>query len=188
MQRSKLFGEYVVLNCKGNTSRTMFTLVAGLRQVACPSVTVPSQTATLMASRITCNLVWERLHRLPSDRDGVCWCRSCTIREVPGPYGSPGWELFVPEGQTCCTEAWLARGWFCRWCGKDETTGYCEAASGIYGGLFWDVYDHQSYCECGWELHGWTNLSLASCGSCHRTVGVSSVADVRPFVGSCPGG
>ena len=144
----------------------MFTLVAGLRQVACPSVTAPSQTATLMAPRITCNLVWERLYRLPSDRDGVCWCRSCTIRQVPGPYGSPGWELLVPEGQTCCTEAWLARGWFCRWCGKDETTGYCEAASGIYGGLFWDFDDHPSYCECGWELQGWTNFNLASCGSC----------------------
>ena len=72
----------------------------------------------------------------------------------------------MPEGQTCCTDAWLTRGWFCRWCGRDETTGFSEASSGIYGGLFWGFVDHPSYCECGWELQGWTNFNLASCGSC----------------------
>ena len=24
------------------------------------------------------------------------------------------------------------------------------------------MYDRHSYCECGWELHGWTNLDPAT--------------------------
>jgi len=119
-----------------------------------------------MAPPILCNLLWERLYINPSERFGVCWCRCCLGRMVPGPWGSRGWERFVPEGTRCCEEAWLARGWFCRWCGKDGDTGTFEAARGIYGGISRDFMDMPSWCECGWELRGWVNYNLASCGSC----------------------
>ena len=124
------------------------------------------QTAPQHMQRIVCNLVWERLYVVPPNRLGICWCRQCLFEMVPGPYGSPGWDRFVPEGQTCCTEAWAARGWFCRWCGKDHATGSEEAARGIYGGRFWDFWGMPEHCECGEELRGWTNFNLASCGSC----------------------
>jgi len=120
-----------------------------------------------MTPRITCNLLWEQQCRTPSERIySDCWCRSCRFVRVPGPYGRRGWERLVPEGQACCTEAWLARGWFCRWCGRDEETGSKQAARGIYGGLSWDFFDCPSSCECGWELRAWGNFNLASCESC----------------------
>ena len=122
---------------------------------------------TAMTPRITCNLLWEKRYRIPSERVYlVCWCPSCRFEKVPGPYGRRGWEAFVPRGQVCCTEAWLARGWFCRWCGRDEETGSKQVARGIYGGLYWDFFECPSFCECGWELRAWGNFNLASCGSC----------------------
>ena len=72
----------------------------------------------------------------------------------------------MPEGTRCCEQAWLARGWFCRWRGKDSDTGTFEAARGIYGGISRDFMDMPSWCECGWELRGWVNYTLASRGSC----------------------
>ena len=135
-------------------------------QRQCPII-LDARLQALMTPRITCNLEWERRYRTPSESIfSDCWCRSCRYAKVPGPYGGRGWERLVPEGQACCTEAWLGRGWFCRWCGRDEETGSKQAARGIYGGLSWDFFDCPSSCECGWELRAWGNFNLASCGSC----------------------
>ena len=90
---------------------------------------------------------------------------------MPGPYGRrafpfPG-QAAEPIFLTCCQDGWLARGWFCRWCGRDEESGRQETARGIYDGRSNDWSDMPSHCECGYELQGWNNLNVTSCGSCY---------------------
>jgi hypothetical protein len=126
-----------------------------------------ADSAALMAREghcvpyMTCQLVfWP-----PSKRAGVCWCRKCVREHVPGPYGQPGGDRLVFAGELCCTDSWLARNWFCRWCGRDGVTGSDKAALGIYGKR-WAGRDGPSHCECGWPLLGWTKFNLSACGSC----------------------
>ena len=123
-----------------------------------------------MCSNTELNLLWQWQRRFQEPvvrvHEARCWCYVCRFKKVPGPYGRPGWEALVPSGQSCCKEAWLARGWFCRWCGRDEATGSKQAARGIYGGLINSFYDCPDFCECGWELRAWGKFNLASCGSC----------------------
>ena len=69
--------------------------------------------------------------------------------------------------RTCCRGAWLLQGWLCRYCGRDAEIGPEEAARGIFGGRSHDWNDMPSFCECGWELRGWTNFNYSSCGSCY---------------------
>lgn len=93
-----------------------------------------------------------------------CWCRQCTRRKVLVPPVHP-WRHEEPR--TCCTDAWIARAWFCRWCGRDWLTGRHSTAYGIYGGRDNNWQDPPSHCACGWELWAWTNFNYSCCGSCY---------------------
>ena len=95
-----------------------------------------------------------------------CWCQYCRRQKLFGTWGTTGWERFVHHGTTCCKQAWLSRGWFCRWCGRDGDSGNFEAAHGIYGERNCSFLFKPSYCECGWQLAGWKNFNFSSCGPC----------------------
>jgi len=93
----------------------------------------------------------------------VCWCRRCRRTLMPGPYG---WLWPADDVRFCCRDSWLARGWFCRWCGRDDHSGTELATWGVYGSRSSDIHVAPSWCECGWELQGWRYFNWASCGSC----------------------
>ena len=102
-----------------------------------------------------------------------CWCRGCTRRKVPGPYGWHGPALAQPVVRACCRDAWVARGWFCRWCGRDSYSGWQETARGIYGGLHKDWEDMPDHCACGSRLRSWQNY--AACGGCYWVITIQIV-------------
>ena len=63
----------------------------------------------------------------------LCWCRQCRRSHVPGPYGWPAEEWSAHQVRSCCKDSWLADGWFCRWRGRDERSGFEKASWVIYG-------------------------------------------------------
>ena len=97
---------------------------------------------------------------------GLCWCFKCRWeRGRPELDGRPGPEQAVPWFRTCCQDGWLARGWFCRGCGRDEASGRHIAARGIYGCLGCWQMSCLSQCVCGRELpvRNWHYFSCPSC-------------------------
>ena len=94
----------------------------------------------------------------------------------PLPAGEGVWALdgrSVPEQKEswvrkCCQEGWLARGWFCRWCGRDEDSGWQGAARGIFGDRAKEREDVRrgfGYCACGCCLG--FDWNYGSCRACY---------------------
>ena len=68
----------------------------------------------------------------------------------------------------CCQEGWLARGWFCRWCGRNEDSGWQGAARGIFGDRAKEREDVRrgfGYCACGCCLG--FDWNYGSCRACY---------------------
>ena len=97
----------------------------------------------------------------------VCWRRHCRQGHVPRPYGYPP-EQPAHQVRSCCKDSWLARGWFCRWCGRDELTGFYNTHRGIYGSCHPFVAGSLgSWCACGFKFpERWLYFNWTSCGSC----------------------
>ena len=97
-----------------------------------------------------------------------CWCRACRRELAPGPYGGSDPDQAEPWVRGCCQDGWLAKGWCCRWCGRDEDSGRQGAARGIYGGRanYRESGLESLYCACGLKVP-YTKWNYASCRSCY---------------------
>ena len=97
-----------------------------------------------------------------------CWCRACRRELAPGPYGGSDPDQAEPWVRGCCQDGWLAKGWCCRWCGRDEDSGRQGAARGIYGGRanYRESGLESLYCACGLKFP-YTKWNYASCRSCY---------------------
>jgi len=95
-----------------------------------------------------------------------CWCRRCRRKKVPGAYrrSSPGEA--EPWVRTCCLDSWLSRGWFCRWCGRDQDSGREGAVQGIYGNRQGAEVHRPYKCNiCGTSLP--STINSGSCRACY---------------------
>ena len=94
---------------------------------------------------------------------GLCWCFKCRWeRGRPDLDGRPGPEQAGPWVRTCCQDGWLARGWFCRCCGRDSASGRHIARLGIYG-YYWSLCVSQCVCGRVLPLHNWNSVSCPGC-------------------------
>ena len=96
----------------------------------------------------------------------ACFCSLCGWeRRRPELYGRPGPEQAGPWVRTCCQDGWLARGWFCRWCGRDQFWGGQGILRGIYGAVLHSPMLCRKYCVCGNQLpiFDWKYISCRSC-------------------------
>jgi len=93
-----------------------------------------------------------RLRRSPMD---------CLLNELPAE------EWSAHQVRSCCKDSWLADGWFCRWCGRDERSGHQKASWGIYGSGYRLTKKTLGWCECEWKFcQRWNYFNWSSCGSC----------------------
>ena len=113
------------------------------------------------------------LNELQPEEGGpeICWCSQCRRSHVPGPYGWPAEEWSAHQVRSCCKDSWLADGWFCRWCGRDERSGFQKASWGIYGSGYRLTKKTLGWCECGWKFcQRWNYFNWSSCGSCWMVI------------------
>ena len=95
-----------------------------------------------------------------------CWCRRCRRKKVPGAYrrSTPGEA--EPWVRTCCLDSWLSRGWFCRWCGRDQDSGREGVVQGIYGNRQGAEVHRPYKCSvCGTSLP--STINSGSCRACY---------------------